>query len=180
MNRRKSYMEPGEIYFWSATINNWQMLLYRDDFKDIVMDSLMFLSKKGKIDVFAFVIMPNHIHLIWRINEKNGEESSHASLLKHTAHAFKKKLLSFRPDELIKYSVSASNKEYEFWKRDSLAIHLFSQDIAFQKLDYIHANPVSGKWKLVRDFCDYKYSTARYYHLGIKDFDFMKDLREEF
>ena len=34
--------------------------------------------------------------------------------------------------------------------------------------------------KLVTDPCDYKYSTARFYKLGIKDFGFIKDLREEF
>ena len=179
-HRRKSHMELGEIYFWTATINNWQTLLDQDEFKDIVIESLAFLSKGGKIDVFAFVIMPNHIHLIWRINEKNGKETSYGSFLKHTAHAFKKKLLSTRPHELNKYSVSASNKAHEFWKRDSLAVRMFSEDVAYQKLDYIHANPVSGRWQLVEDFCDYKYSTARYYHLGIKDFDFIKDLREEF
>lgn len=179
-NRRKSHIELGEIYFWTATINNWQTLLIDDDFKDIIVNSLMFLSHKKNIDVFAFVIMPNHIHLIWRINKNNGKEASHASFLKHTAHAFKLKLWDVHPNELQKYAVSQSNKGYEFWQRDSLAIKLFSEDMAFQKLDYIHANPVSGKWNLVDDFCDYKYSTAKFYHLGINEFSFVKDLREEF
>lgn len=44
--------------------------------------------------MFSFVIMPNHIHLIWRINEMNGEESPHASFLKFTAHEFKKMLIA--------------------------------------------------------------------------------------
>ena len=71
--KRKSYIEPGEIYFWTATINKWQYLLADDGFKDIIVSSLDYLSKKGKFDIFAFVIMPNHIHLIWMINEKNGK-----------------------------------------------------------------------------------------------------------
>ncbi len=178
--KRKSYIEIGKIYFWTATINRWQHLLLADDYKAIVIDSLRFLSDQRKIDVFAFVIMPNHIHLIWRMNESNGKESAHTSFLKHTAHVFKKKLSTEHPDELLKYAASASNKEYEFWKRDSLAIYLFSEEIAYQKLDYLHANPVSGKWRLVDDFCDYKYSSAKFYELGIKDFEFIRDLREEF
>ncbi|HOO08760.1 MAG TPA: transposase [Cyclobacteriaceae bacterium] len=173
-NRRKSHIEPGGIYFWTATINKWQQLLLQDDFKDIIIDSLSHLSKKGKIDVFAFVIMPNHIHLIWRVNENNGKESSSASFLKHTAHAFKKKLKRGQPNELMNYAVKATNKQFEFWQRDSLAVRLFSGDIAFQKLDYIHANPVSGRWQLVKDYCDYKYSTAKYYELGIKEFDLFR------
>ncbi|MCB0491063.1 MAG: transposase [Cyclobacteriaceae bacterium] len=152
----------------------------RDDYKDIIIDSLAHLSKKGKVDVFAFVIMPNHLHLIWRVNENNGKETSSGSFLKHTAHAFKNKLKIEQPDQLANYSVNAVNKQFEFWQRDSLAIRLFSEDIAFQKLDYIHANPVSGRWQLVNDYCDYKYSTAKYYELGVKEFDFIKDLREEY
>lgn len=32
----------------------------------------------------------------------------------------------------------AENKKHEFWQRDSLAIHLYSREVAFQKLKYIH------------------------------------------
>ena len=39
-HKRKSYMEIGEIYFWPATINNWQRLLQKDMYKDVVINSL--------------------------------------------------------------------------------------------------------------------------------------------
>jgi len=179
-HKRKSHIQIGEIYFWTATIHNWQTLLQDDSYKDIIINSLERLSNKGLIDVFAFVIMPNHIHLIWRINASNGKESPHASFLKFTAHEFKKKLKRENSRGLIKYAVEAHNKSYEFWKRDSLAVHLHTPAVAYQKLDYIHANPVSGRWTLVNDLCDYKYSTAKFYELGVNDFLFIKDLREEF
>ncbi|MGN7989669.1 hypothetical protein ACTJKC_20150 [Pedobacter sp. 22226] len=69
--RRKNYMEIGQIYFWTATINKWQKLLEKEVFKKIILSSLEHLSKLKKLDVFAFVIMPNHIHTIWRTNELN-------------------------------------------------------------------------------------------------------------
>jgi len=53
------------------------------------MESLLFLSSKKLIDVFSFVIMPNHIHLICKINKFNGKELPSASLLKFSAHKFK-------------------------------------------------------------------------------------------
>jgi putative transposase len=121
--KRKSHIEEGQIYFWTATINGWKQLLNNDEFKQVIIESLQHLSEKGKIDVFAFVIMPNHIHLIWRIIEPNGKESPHASFLKYTAHAFKYKLRSMDVNLLKPYAVIAPNKKYEFWKRDSLAIH---------------------------------------------------------
>jgi putative transposase len=179
-NKSKSFIEPGKIYFWTATINNWQLLLQTDSYKNVVIESLEYLSNSGKIDVFAFVIMPNHIHLIWRINECNGKETTQGSLLKFTAHEFKRMLVREGENRLKDYAVEAPNKKYEFWQRDSLAVHLYTRKVAYQKLDYVHYNPIQERWQLTKDPCDYTYSTARFYEMGIKDFKFVKDLREEF
>jgi REP element-mobilizing transposase RayT len=114
ISKRKSYIELGEIYFWTATINNWQRLLQADRYKQVIIDSLEYLSIRGKIDVFAFAIMPNHIHLIWRINETNGKETTQGSFLKVTAHAFKKMLINEGGNVVDDYAVEAHNKKYEF------------------------------------------------------------------
>ena len=76
--------------------------------------------------------MPNHIHLIWRINEPNGKESPQGSFLKFTAHTFKKMLQKEGEKKLASYKVVADNKDYEFWQRDSLAIPLFTKKVAIQ------------------------------------------------
>src|SRR4030095_11754723 len=130
--RRKSHIEHGDIYFWTATINSWYRLLEKDEYKDVIIDSLQYLSDAGKIDVYAFIIMPNYIHLIWRINEPNGKESPQGSLLKYTAHTFQKNVRREGKGELEAYKVDAGNKEYEFWQRDSLAIPLFTREVALQ------------------------------------------------
>lgn len=177
---RKSHIDKGEIYFWTATINKWQRLLQQDEYKDLIIDSLQYLTDNGKIDVFAFVIMPNHLHFIWRINEPNGKESPHGSFLKFTAHQFQKMLRKEGTDRLSNFSTEAANKKYEFWKTDSLAVPLFTKKVAVQKLKYIHNNPLAEHWQLVKDPCDYKYSSARYYEMDEKIFPFLKDLWEEF
>jgi len=175
--KRKSHIEIGKIYFFTATINKWQRLLLNDDYKDIVINSLKYLSDARLIDIFAFVIMPNHIHLIWRINALNGKETAQGSFLKYTAHAFKKML---GVNSLADYAVSTSNKRYEFWQRDSLAVHLYTDKVAYQKLDYIHNNPMGTNWNLVLNPCDYTYSSAKFYETGENVFHFIKDLRNEF
>jgi putative transposase len=177
---RNSHLELGKIYLWTVTINKWQKLLQDDNYKDIIINSIDFLTTAKKIDVFAFVIMPNHIHLILRLINKNGKEYPHTSFLKFTSHEFKKLLLNNNSGILRQYFVNVSNKNYEFWQRDSLGIHLFSDSVAYQKLDYIHANPTTDRWRFVTDPCNYKYSSARFYELGIKEFKFIKDLRNEF
>ena len=172
--QRKSFSAVDKIYFWTATIRNWHPLLQSNDEKKLIIDSLKILSERGLITVYAFVIMPNHIHLIWQLNKDNGKESAKGSFLKFTAHEFKKKLKI--TGGLEKYKVLAANKAYEFWQRDSLGIEIWSRKVAVQKLDYIHANPVSGKWQLSKDDVSYYYSSARFYEYGMDEFGFLKNL----
>ncbi len=81
---------------------------------------------------------------------------------------------------MIPYRVKAKNKMYEFCQRDSLAVHLYTPYVAYQKLDYIHDNPLADCWQLVTDPCDYKYSSAIYYERGVMNYSFLKDLLNEF
>jgi putative transposase len=103
--KRKSYIEIGEVFFRTATINQWQKLLLHDEYKEVIISSLEYLSNAEKIDVYAFVIMPNHIHLIWKTNELNGKETAQRSFLKYTAHEFRKILRN--EGKLDSYKVDA-------------------------------------------------------------------------
>ena len=70
---RKSHVETGEIYFWTATINGWKKLLQADEMKMMVIESLQWLKNKELIEVYGYVIMPNHIHLIWEVLRKTAK-----------------------------------------------------------------------------------------------------------
>jgi putative transposase len=174
---RKSNLEIGKIYFWTATINNWFRVLGSDNFKQVIIDSLQNLSDRALISVFGFVIMPNHIHLVWRLEKQNGKELPNASLLKFTAHQFKKMLSK---EELSKFSVDASNKQYEFWQRDSLGIELYTQEVIYQKMDYIHNNPLNERWNLAQEPSDYAFSSASYYEKGDLTFPFLRHVGDCF
>ena len=171
---RKSYTSIGEIYFWTATIHKWQHLLESDFNKQLILSYLKKLADEGLITVYAFVIMPNHIHLIWQQNKLNGKETPKASLLKYTGHEFLKILKAESKSYL--YEVNAANKKHEIWQRDSLGIEIYTVKVALQKLDYIHNNPVKGKWQLAKDYISYHYSSARFYETGIDEFGFLKNI----
>lgn len=79
-------MEFGKLYFFTATMKDWIPLFEKREFKQIILDSLGFLASKSLIRIYAFVIMPNHIHVIWEMVEMNGKESPHAIFLKFTGH----------------------------------------------------------------------------------------------
>jgi REP element-mobilizing transposase RayT len=171
---RKSNTSIAKIYFWTATIHKWLPLMHSDQNKRIIIDSLKYLSDKDLIKVYAFVIMPNHIHLIWQQNKFNGKETAKGSLLKYSAHVFLKQLE--KEDKLLLYEVNASNKKHEIWQRDALGIEIYSRAVAKQKLDYIHFNPVRGKWRLAKDDVSYQYSSARFYETRVDEFGFLNDL----
>ena len=163
-----------KIYFWTATINKWFNLLAPDGNKQLILDSLKYLSDGKYITVYAFVIMPNHVHIIWKQNKLNGKETPKGSFLKYTAH----KLMAYleMDGKSGPYKVEATNKRFEIWQTKPLAIEIFSLEVAKQKLDYVHFNPVSGKWQLAKDDLSYHYSSARFYETGIDEFGFLNNI----
>ena len=52
--------------YFTATIYLWQAVLADDNHKDIIIDSLQYLVNDKRIELNAFVVMSNHIHLIWQ------------------------------------------------------------------------------------------------------------------
>lgn len=169
-------MELNETYFYTATILNWQHLLKRDDFKNIVTDSLHYLCRQQLAEVYAFVIMPNHIHLLWRMLSMNGKEMPHASFMKFTAHVFQKKMRSEQL-ALDSFLVQAPTRVYQFWQKDAKATHIYTPAVFQQKMDYIHNNPLQEHWNLCEKPEDYVYSSAAYYHSGNDRFGIITDYR---
>ncbi len=172
--QRKSYTAINAIYFWTATIHKWHHLLEDNMNKDLIVSYLKKLSDEKLITVYAFVIMPNHIHLIWQQHKLNGKETPKGSLLKYTSHYFLKLLKTQSKFKL--YEVTATNKKHEIWQRDSLGTEIYSRAVAKQKLDYIHFNPVSGKWLLAKDDISYYYSSAEFYETSMDNFGFLNNL----
>ena len=71
--------------------------------------------------------------------------------------------------------IAIGNKVFE----DSFdAKECYSEEFIFQKLQYIHLNPVSKKWNLVSDFTDYEHSSASFYERGIKKYERIVHINE--
>jgi len=85
---RNSKMFLHEVYFWTDTIKDWKNLLIDDSYKNIIIDCWRELVKRNKIIVYGFVIMPNHIHVLWEMIGMNGKEMPHASFNTYTSHQF--------------------------------------------------------------------------------------------
>ncbi len=165
-------------FFYTDTIFDFAHLLADDNLKLLIIKSLQYLVKQQLVEINAFVIMPNHIHLIWTMLKNNGKESPAASFTKFTAHQFRIYLLKNNPIQLEGYKSEKMDRAYQFWKRDPLAIPLSTDDILIQKLEYIHFNPTLEKWDLCKYPEEYRWSSARFYDTGVDEFGILKHFRD--
>jgi REP element-mobilizing transposase RayT len=161
------------LQFFTATILEWKPLLKEDDFKDIIIESLRFLKNEKSIVIYAFVIMPNHIHLIWQIQDGYKQANIQMRFLKFTAQQIRFKLIDRKDKSLDSFLVYAADRQHQFWERKALSIDLWTPAVFMQKLDYIHNNPLQDKWKLCEVPEDYKYSSAKFYENGVDEFDIL-------
>ena len=171
-------MEDKPIKFFTATILEWKSLLQSDKYKLIIVDSLKFLVEKKRIWLYGFVIMPNHLHLLWRMQEEFNESDVQRDFLKFTAQRMKLDLLTNDPIELEKYRVHAKDREFQFWERRPHSSRMYNRKVLEQKLDYIHNNPLSGKWSLTDFPENYQFSSAKYYLLNADDWGFITNYAE--
>ena len=171
------------IEFFTATCLNWQNLLQSDDRKQIIMDSLKFLIEDKRIWLYGFVIMPacpvgrpNHIHLMWRKQDAWVAKNVQQMFLKYTAQQIKFRIVDNGPSELVSYVSTQQDRAYQFWERRPYKATMYNRKVAWQKIDYIHYNPV--KAGLCANPEDYKYSSAKYYELNVDDWGFLTHYEE--
>jgi REP element-mobilizing transposase RayT len=119
--------------------------------------------------------MPNHLHCILYFNDERFQLNKIISNGKRfMAYGIIKTLEENRHTEMLE-TLSGLLTEREKKKgqlhkvfKDSFdAKPIYSDKFMIQKLNYIHHNPVSGKWNLTDDFSDYEHSSASFYETGI-------------
>jgi len=179
-NGRNSDMVLEEVYFWTSTIVGWKHLLKKDKYKETVVKSLENLAQRNLIKVYGFVLMPNHVHLIWEMLQMNNKEMPDSSFTKFTAHEFKKDLKMHHPEVLEIFKSDKYDRQYQFWQRDALAVPILDKQMLLQKLDYIHLNPLKEHWNLSSRPEDYKWSSAEFYETGIDHFRFTTHFADRF
>ncbi len=66
MSSNYKFHNPEGVYFVSFAVVEWLDVFTRNEYKDIIIDSLHYCQKEKGMKVFAWCIMTNHIHLIFR------------------------------------------------------------------------------------------------------------------
>lgn len=161
--------------FFTASILDHKHLLAEDKYKHIIVDSLSFLSREGRVYIYAFVIMSNHIHLIWQSRNGYHLRDIQRDFLKYTAQQFRFYLIRKEEHFLQEFEVNLKDRRHQFWQRSSLNVPVYSSGVFEQKINYIHQNPV--KAGLSKQPENYRYSSASFYYLNDKSYDFLTHYR---
>lgn len=171
MSTRYKISNPNGVYFLSFAVVNWIDVFTRKAYKDIVVESLSYCQKEKGLEIYSWVIMSNHLHLIAGVSVGN---------LSDVLRDFKKytskkiiKAIEDNPKESRREwllrgfrkagAKNSNNKEYQFWRQDNQPKELLPYQESFmeQKLYYIHNNPVEAG--IVENAEEYIYSSARDY-----------------
>ena len=157
--------------FVTVTCLDWKSLLQSDSRKQIVVNSLRFLAINGRAMIYAFVIMPNHLHAIWQFYGGHQGGNVLRDFLKYTSQQLLRDLAEEDQGLFHMLEVNKRDRKFQVWKRNSLRIPLWSNKVFDQKLNYIHQNPVRAG--LCNQPEDYKYSSASYYMFNQTEWDFL-------
>ncbi len=172
------------MYFLTFTVIDWVDVFTRKKYKLEIVDSLNYCVQEKGLIIYAWVIMSNHVHVIWQAKE--GFQLS--PIIRDFKKFIAKKIISLIENEnesrkiwmLKKFEFAGKRlkriSKYKFWKDDNHAIFLdpFWPEMIDQKLDYIHNNPV--KAMLVDEPYHYIFSSAIDYYgdKGLVEIELLK------
>ena len=158
------------LYFITSTVIDWMDIFTRPIYKHIVTESLEYCQANKGLEIYAWVLMTNHLHIIIGTREGYVLANVIRDFKKYTSKALIKAIQNNPQEsrkEMIlnqcKFRGENDNKitNFKFWQDDNYIEQLYSYDFFKQKLDYIHQNPV--RQEIVESPEDYIYSSARNY-----------------
>ncbi|KAB2859470.1 MAG: transposase [Flavobacteriales bacterium] len=148
----KRKANTSSAYFLTFTVVGWVDVFTRTQYANIILESLEFCRKNKQLEIFSYVIMSNHLHIIarhtdGRLNEVIRDFKSFTA--KKIINEIETNPIESRKDwllHLFKYHAkySKQNKTYQFWQKTTHPTELYNNEIFFQKMNYIHLNPVKN------------------------------------
>lgn len=170
MSRKYRIRDQDKLYFVTFTVIRWLDVFSRQLYRDIFLDSIRYCQKNKGLEVYAYCIMSNHIHMIIGRHGKENLEGIIRDIKKFTSvqiiNSIKSNEQESRKDLLMWLFArdgarNPNNKIYQFWQQHSHPIELWNEDQLQRILNYIHDNPV--KAGIVCNPEDYLYSSAKNY-----------------
>ncbi|HUG70581.1 MAG TPA: transposase [Pirellulaceae bacterium] len=160
---RYRFGEDHYPHFMTATIVAWLPVFSYPCFVEVILNSWRFLQTKREINILAFVIMENHLHWIAvgpQLSKRVGEFKSYTatSIIREMQKRQWKTLLQELSYYKLRHKV---DQTHQVWQEGSHPQVIETEDVMWQKIEYIHHNPLRRGY--VDDPVHWRYSSARCY-----------------
>jgi REP element-mobilizing transposase RayT len=165
----KQNIKKKSSYFLTMTVEGWIDVFTRKNHKDTIIESMRYCIREKGLNVYAYCLMTNHLHLVVNCDEPFQLTDVIRDFKKFTSKKIINQIIEepeSRREWMLDYfkqkgQESDKNKNFKFWKIGNHAIELMTEKFTWEKINYIHNNPVDEKF-VNRSF-DWKYSSATNY-----------------
>jgi len=165
----KHTIKTNRSYFLTLTVINWYRVFKIPELSDIVIESLRFCIHHKGLNIYAYCLMPNHLHMVANCNDPFELKDTIRDFKRHTSRTCFNWLQnnpnridkSIYNEMLKRGKQDPKNKTIKFWQTGSHAIEVYSPKFTWIKVNYIHKNPV--KAGLVEKAENWEFSSARNY-----------------
>jgi REP element-mobilizing transposase RayT len=150
-------------HFLTCTVVGWLPIFTRPDAVQIIFDSWLFLHKSDRLQIFGYVILENHLHLIassTQLAKEIGDFKSFTArkiidLLKARKEAMVLEQLAWHKEE------HKTDRDFQLWQESSHPEQIQSDEMMWQKLEYMHDNPLKRGYVACPEH--WRYSSAMNY-----------------
>ncbi len=145
----KAHVE-GTTYFCTLTVVGWADVFTRARHAQVVIDSLGYCQQNKGLELFAYSLMPSHLHILARV-----QQGRLSDVIRDMKSFTAKKLLEDIANEpgesrkewlmrLFREAASRTeqNQHLMFWQKTVHPIEITHGAMFDQKVEYIHNNPV--------------------------------------
>jgi REP element-mobilizing transposase RayT len=158
---------PDHLYFVTTTAQNHRHLFKTDSVKRLLLDAFDWLRLTGRLKLYGFVIMPNHVHCLAQFEAASPLAAVVRDFKAHCANRLVRQLRAERNtaalDALAAIDNGDGKQHFSVWDEGYNAKDVVSDAFLLQKLEYIHNNPCQPHWQLAEAPVDYAWSSARFY-----------------
>jgi REP element-mobilizing transposase RayT len=173
MSSKYKFRDQEKLYFVSFAVVYWLDVFIRNEYREIILDSIRYCQREKGLEVYSWCLMTSHMHMIIGTHNKP-MQTIMRDFKSYTSNRMKDEIKNHmeesRKEWLLRMleragKLNSNNNNYQFWDQDNHPIELFDNEIMQQKLDYIHNNPVEAGfvdnpenwlWSSARDYAGIK------------------------
>lgn len=161
----------GGTYFFTIVTNKRQRIFHSHKARELLLKAFNHSMQFHPFTMEAYCILPDHIHLLWKMPEDDHDYSTRIAEIKKR---FSKTYLLETGNEISKNTSQANRGESGLWQRRFWEHYIYDEEDLHRHIDYIHFNPVKhGLVKQVKDWPSssfFDYVKLGYYEIDWGEF----------